>query len=325
MAYLLTCNIEIGKYKFPFAHEVSIERAWDTLGDKCTIKMPTNAVLKDVGTNVVQKLSFDEVLKTGTKVLVQLGYDGNNATEFVGYIAEIVPTYPLEIVCEDEIYNYKRSAIISKNYANISLKNLLKEHFADATLSDSIPDVSLVNFVLNRVTKAEILQKLKDEYLLCAYFRKGKLFIGLPYTEKNPQTSTFRFQGDMVENKLRFRKKEDMKLLVKMVSIDANGAKVEAEVGDKNGEIITIHKRNIKSKEALETIGKVELEKYKFEGYQGSFTSFIIPYIDHSDTCELLDEIYPERKGKYLVDKVKVTWGVGGARREVNLGRKLIQ
>ena len=40
-------------------------------------------------------------------------------------------------------------------------------------------------------------------------------------------------------------------------------------------------------------------------------------------TAEVVDDNYPNRSGRYFVPKVTTTFGVGGARRKIELGTKI--
>lgn len=317
MAYKLTCKITVSNYVFTYANEVVIESAWDNFEDKATIKLPDLARFEGVNVKV------QNLLKTGDRVEIELGYDGNNTLEFQGYISEIKPKVPFEIVCEDETYQLKRSKAITASYTSIDLATLIKTHLPEVTLDTKTPQITLENLRVRNVTKAELLQELKEKYLLAVYYRKGKLYVGLPYFDKIGSAPVlYDFQKNIVTENLAYRKKEDVKIKALAYSINKGGAKIEVEVGDKDGEVRTLPYQNITSKEVLKQQAELDLEKLKFEGYQGDFVAFGLPYIEHSDSVQLTDARYPNREGRYLVDKVKTVWGVRGFRRTINLGKK---
>jgi translation initiation factor IF-1 len=296
------------------------------LGDSCTLKLPNIAKYEGV------QIKLEDRIKTGDKVVVKLGYNGNLITEFVGFVSEIVPKTPFELRCEDANYTLKRSELISQSWRSTKLKEVLnfcltKVKNVQMVLGE-IPDVTLAPFRLERVTVAQALQKLKDEYLLAAYFRGNGLFVGLPYTESMDKLegsrAKFHFQKNIATESLVYKKKEDVRLKAKVINILKNNERIETEVGDSDGEQRTIHLRiPTTDKKVLERIGLVELEKYKYEGYRGKFVSFGVPYLIHSGTVELEDDKYPNRKGKYICESIKTTFGMNGFRREIELGKKL--
>lgn len=326
MAYKLTCLVEIGDYIFSSdenskrgasVNEISVDSAWDNFGDKATIKLPNLARFEGVNVRT------EDVIKTGNKVKIMLGYDGNNRTEFEGYVSEIMPKIPFEIKCEDETYNLKKSNAITASYPTITLANLILTYLPEVVMDAKTPEIILENLRVRGVTKAELLQELKEKYLLAVYYRAGKLYVGLPYFDKvGAESPIYHFQKNIVSENLAYRRKEDVKLKVKAYSINKNGERIEVEVGDKDGELRTLPYQNILTKTALEAQAKRDLEKIKFEGYQGSFTAFGLPYLEHSDSVIIQDSRYPKREGRYLVDRVRTTWGVRGFRRQIDLGKK---
>jgi hypothetical protein len=327
MAFLLSCTILIdGKYEFNFAHNIEIVSGWQDLGDKCTIQLPSRGVLVKEGTTESSgEFSFEKRFKTGMTVQVLLGYDEQNEDlEFSGYIKEIKPKQPFELVCEDEIYQLKRQAPVSKMF-NGTLKGLLKTYFPSANISSEIPDVVLSNFKIDKATPAEILQKVKESYGLCAYYGDKELFVGLPYTEfETYEPVKYHFQRNVIKDDLTYRKAEDVRIKVKVISMLKNNTKVEVDdIGDKDGETRTLHTYGETDKVKLKAWGESQLSRLKYEGYSGSIETFGLPRVIHSDAVELYDERYKERQGQvYLVDKVTTTWGVNGFRRKVELGKK---
>ncbi len=60
---------------------VHIESGWKMLTDTASITLPRN--VKDF-----DKLKVKEIFKVGRPVEIKLGYNGENATEFTGYITK---------------------------------------------------------------------------------------------------------------------------------------------------------------------------------------------------------------------------------------------
>lgn len=319
----LTCELKIDTLTFRYAESIEIESTWQELGDKCTIRLPNKAVLKKSDTES-EELSLEKTFKTGMHVRVALGYDNANEVLFEGYIAQIKPNTPLEIVCEDEIYKLKRSKKISKAYSG-TLKGLLQEYFAGVNLDKNMPDVKLTNFALKEATQAEILKQLKETYGLCAYFRGKELYVGLPYFEGFEKKHKFHFQKNVISADLEYKKAEDIRLKCTAISFLANNTKIEVkDVGDADGEQKTLHFFGITDKNQLKALAESELKKLKYEGYRGSFEAFGLPVVRHSETVLLYDDRYAERNGQgYLVDKVKTSWGANGYRQNIEIARKV--
>ena len=74
---------------------------------------------------------------------------------------------------------------------------------------------------------------------------------------------------------------------------------------------------------ALKAIAEEELKKWSYTGYEGSLTSWLIPYATYGMSARLVDETYPEREGTYFIERVRTMFSERGGRREVYLGQKL--
>lgn len=329
MSFLLTCKILIdNKYSFNFANSIEIVSTWQTLGDTCTLLLPSKGVLITEGANIntQTEFSFEQRFKVGMSVKVWIGYDNENELKFSGFIREIKPKNPFELICEDAVFNLKRSEPISTNFEG-TLKSLLSFVAPTAIISDSIPDVQISNFIINKATPAEVLGKLKESYGLCAYYRGDVLFVGLPYTEFNsvePVEYTFQEDVHIDSDNLTYKRIEDIKIKVKAISFQKDNSKIEIEVGDANGELRTLHTSGETDKSKLEAWAKSQLDRLKYEGYSGSFDVFGLKTVEHSASVSIVDERYKERSGQiYVVDKVTTNWGVNGFKQNIEIGKKL--
>lgn len=313
------CKITIGNYVFNYVHSVKIEQTWKELGSFATVQFPNIARFEGF------KNQLEDKIKIGQRVSIELGYSQTGLfTEFEGYISEIKPNIPFEIKVEDEFYTLKKSNKITKSYAQVEVKKLLKELVPEVTIAKETPTITIDNFLIRDATKAEVLQELKNKYLLTMYYRGKNLFVGLPYTEKiNSEPARYHLQRNVVSTNLQYQSKENIKLQIKAISILKDGKKIEVEVGDKDGQVRTLNYQNITDKEVLKKIATTDLEKYKYDGYTGSITALGYPYCSHGFTAEIVDDFYPERAGDYAIDKVSVSFGANGFRREVELGARL--
>ena len=301
----MSCYIEIGKYIFRNVNSVRIESSWKELTSRATIKLP----------NIKRLLEKD--IKNGDEVLIRLGYNGELKDEFVGYVASVSPKIPLEIMCEDEMWKLKQKTV-SHSWRSVKLKDVLKTLVPDATIE--CPDVTLSPFRLDKVTVAMALEKLKDEYMLVVYFRNKKLFVGLAYNEKSLGEVNYHFQKNAMMSSLVFKKKEDIKIKVKAISIMPDNTRIEYEAGDPDGGQHTVHFYN-HTKAELQALVKEKINRMKFDGYRGSFKAFGIPLPQHGMVANMMDDRYPERAGSFFIDGVTTDYGADGFRREVELGR----
>lgn len=309
MAFTLTCNIEIGAYRFRQVNEVKIESSWQQLADICTIKL---AKLGD---------RLKEAINEGDPVKVILGYEGKyEGVEFEGFVRRKNPNIPYEIECEDSVYPL-RFINLSNSWRSTTLEEVVN-YIIDGTgieLIGELPEVKFAKFRLNQLNGAQALQKIADEYGLAVYFRGNKLFAGLAYTDDQGEVN-YDFSRNTIDTDLQFRKAEDVKLKVNAVGILKNNTKIEVQTGDSEGDQRTLHFYGVTDKATLEKLAKEEIQKYKYNGYDGDFNTFLVPRCVHGMTANVLDPEFPERAGSYHVDKVVTTFGMNGARRNITLG-----
>ncbi len=333
MAFSLSCRITVGELVLQSANSIEIVSSWKTLGDTCTVKIPSRGVLR--AGSKLENVSFGEYFKTGTRIKVELGYDGKLRTEFEGYVAKILPKQPFELLCEDEIYQLNRSDSITKSYKTVKLKSLLEELVPLVSVDPQLPDITIENFLIERATKAQVLQELKEKYGLAVYFREGKLHAGLAYFEQVNSLAKLHLQKNVVSDELQYQLDTDVRLKVKVIVMGSDNGKYSFEIGDQDGEVRTLHYQyrgplrkktqglENQLKEQYTPLAQNDLQQFKFTGYRGSLTAFGLPYVVHSQSVEVEDGRYSERKGSYLVDEVRTSWGTGGFRRQITLGPKV--
>ena len=70
-------------------------------------------------------------------------------------------------------------------------------------------------------------------------------------------------------------------------------------------------------------LAQEELKRYSFDGYRGKIETFLFPYALPGMVAQLEDEVYRERSGSYYIESVDVSFGMGGARRNVEIGIKV--
>lgn len=320
MAFTLSCRITIGDYVIRSVNAVNIVSSWKSLSDTCTIKLPNRGLIKKSVDPAETNIS--SLIKPGQAVRVELGYDNKFNTEFVGYVAKVQEGTPLTLECEDELYKLKRSGNITKSYKSVSIADLIKELVPDAELIE-LPKITIDNFLIRNATRAQVLEELADAYGLAVYYRLGKLFVGLPFSQKLERSTKLVINKNVIEENLIYKTAEDTRIKIKATSVLRNNKKLEVELGDSDGEVRSLFFYNITSEAELRKLAAAEIQKYKYEGYEGDVTIFGIPHVIHSEVITLQDNRYKDREGRYLVDAVTTEFGEGGFRRTVKLSIKI--
>lgn len=324
--YILACEIVIGGYTFSRCTQVEIDKSIDLVANTARIVMPATAVLVTRGEKTT--IETAKLVQKGMPVTIKLWYEGyGNQVEFVGYVKVVNYKIPLEIECED-IYMLRKKNI-NKAWQSVAIRDVLAEIVSGTgiELSDELPDITLAPYSIKNASGAFALQKIRDDFGLSVYVdESNKLMAELAYSRNTGEVKYY-LNGENVNvinaDDLKFHNKDDVKLKIKAIGISGSNARTEVEVGDDDGELKTLHFYNITSAAELQKIALQEMSKLKFDGYQGKLTTFLLPNALPGMTAILVDDMFPERSGRYYIESVKTTWGVEGSRREVEIGIKL--
>lgn len=310
------CNITFTNgdqyLEFPFVTGVEIERSRKNLTTTCKITMPRKMKILNGDIN--------QFFKRGTKVVVKLGYDPELRTEFTGYIARVGAKIPVEIFCEDEMWNLKQNTI-TKAYKKVPLKQLIGDIYKGET---RLADLNVGDFVIKDQSTAQVLEAVKKYGLQCYFDTDGVLVADFAGSIRSKVIEVrYDFNTNIIDNDLEYTRKDDIRIRCKGISKLPSGKKLEFFWGDKDGDLRTLNYVNLDQKD-LEAIVKKEIDKLKQDGFKNGFNTFGIPYCEPGYAAVLTDAEYPERDGSYLVEGVNTSFTAdGGFRRKVNLERKL--
>jgi len=309
--------------KFDAVNSIEIDRSIDKIGSTATVKIPTSARLVYSDERPSVSVQTAKVFNRGDKVNIMLGYDNRMNDEFEGFIYRINFTSPLEIECIGYEFMLKDS-LTTKTFPTTSLKDVLNYIIQGKklTIDAQVPDVNMVNYIIPAgITGLEALQQLKERYGFTMYFLKDILYVGLDFIKYQGNVKYSLGVNTPRADELKYQYAEDVKLKVKAIQINKDNTRLEAEIGDKDGEQRTLYFYNASSKSDLERMATAELQKYKYTGYTGKITTFLEPFVIPGMVADITDIKYGERGGKYEVRSVVTNFGTGGARRTVEIGK----
>lgn len=327
------CNIIIGKNNFDFVTNASFSTSWKLYTDTGEIILP-HKFKKD---GKVVFVGEDNIFKKGDAVEVRAGYFPTKALLFEGYVTSVKPAVPVEIKVEDAAWLLKQNNL-TLSFKKTTLKELITACLSEAKSKASgfvleglnkikieAVDANLGAFRLTNVNIVNILEELKKTYALTSFFRGHTLYIGLAYNAGGAR-AVFEFEGKginaIIEGDLEYLKEDETAIKVKAISMLENNTKIEIEVGDPNGEQRTITKYNLTESE-LKDVATREIDRLRYEGFRGSFKTFLTPVIYHGDEIEITDPKTPERNGVYLAEAIDYEIGVNGYFQVIKLGVKV--
>lgn len=348
--FVLGCLLTIGSLPaLTFVHEVEIESAWAKLTDTATITLPRKIKVAD-------GRQLPDLIRVGDPVTIQYGYDGQLRTEFTGFVSELKPGTPWQVVCQDAMWALKR-ATFSKSWRSVSLRELLT-YIRDHTTLDFdihlLGEQQLGKYQINQATGAQVFDDLKKRFGVCVFFRQGVLCAGKPYDPATAARHGYGFRRNIIEADLAYSQAEDVALHFRATSVQPDGKKIQVDYDSTTDSFyakvpVKHHKGDPKpspgATAASSGLGKGELRtliaapglgvaqlqawvrewanQHQYTGYRGELTGFGVPLAEHGDVATLTDLDYPERAGAYYIDAVTKTFGVNGSRRKLKLGPKL--
>lgn len=313
----ISCKVQVGDYEFKNVAEVKINSTFENLTDTAELTLPRKlqfegkAVTGDSG-----------IFKAGDAVSIYLGYDFKNVLRFQGYLTDIKPGTPLKIHCEDEMYMLKRGSLLKSFKDDTKLREVLDFAFPDYEVH--CPDVVVGRVRINNESPAKLLFMLNKTYGFKSWFRGRTLYVGLawwPELQQNPPPR-FTFNHDIISHDLSYQTADSVRLRVKAISIGKDDKKTEVEIGDPEGELRTLTYYNVPAK-SLSEFAQLELDRMRYTGFRGKFTTFGEPWVNHGDRVELIDRTIPERNGLYIVKKVETTFGLKGYKQVIDLSVKV--
>ena len=317
--FRLKSQISIAGTTFNAVVGVDISSSWDQFTDTCVIRVP-NKFSRNNEPITVGDAGF---FKRGDDVEVKLQYfkpGVDMPTEFIGKISKISVDNVVMIECDDLMFDLKQKPI-TKTFRNATVADVVS-FITD--LETDVVDAKIGDLRITNSTPIMVLEKIKKQFGLRSFIRNGKLIVGFPYIDAFVPTHKFVFEENIIGNSLEYINKDDLRIKVKAVSMQPDNKKLEVETGDPDGEQRTIFAYNITSTSELKKYANEEIDRLKFDGYRGTFTTFGEPSVAHGDKVELISrkKELDERTGVYFVKRVDKPFGLSGYRQIITLDRK---
>ena len=133
--------------------------------------------------------------------------------------------------------------------------------------------------------------------------------------------------------------RKDRKLLVTAVPVKrvtGDSAEKAMSFGEEGGDTLRITELVNTTPKGLLRAAMEEYQKWAYDGYRGSFTTWINKFVRPKDVVEIIDPRYPERSYadpvgrkkpfQFLVEAVTYTLSQGGGgRQEIHLARRITE
>ena len=327
--FRLNSKIDIGTYTFTSVVEVEINSSYATFTDTAIIKLPTY-----IRNN---NLDLTTVFKKGDAVNIYLGYYPELPLRFTGVVSEILPENPLILKCEDFMWKLKQVTITNYTLKNATLKQLLTDILPSDIEFNNL-DINLGTIRINSATVVEVLKNLKKNYGLYSFFRNNVLWVGTKEEiDRTSITKNFNFYGQdgniKPDHNLIYKKTDAQSFVLRgKLRLDDNSELVKyayykneeviVSSGKQEGETRDLNFYGITEAE-MDDILAEKLTNYVWTGYEGSFNTFLQPYMQHGDVPNLGDLRFPEKDGLYKAKSVITRFGINGGEQGIELDNKI--
>lgn len=322
----LDSEIKLSDQVFTFCHEVTIDSSYDNLLDSGKIIIPKRIrYVNQQGESVPNITSgTDALFKAGDPCTVSVGYNSKINQFFTGYIKAVRTKYPLLFEVEDEVYKLKQNRL-NLSFKNPQLSDFLKKVIPEGVNYEITAEQNLGKFRIKNASSAEVLDELRTKHGIYSFFRDGILYVGLSVVPKLQSVHRFEFNTTSLINgdSLKFIDESERRIKVVCKSIDDNNNTLEASAGDQDGETRTLYFNNYTLTDLQATADRLK-DELKYSGYEGSFTTFVDPLVNHGDIVELINRTIPEQSGAYLVTRVLTNFGFNvGGRQKIYIKQKI--
>lgn len=301
--------------------EVEIETSWKMICSTAQVVLPRN--IKDFNQNKVK-----DWFKRGDKVKIYLcyGLDEDLILEFSGYITQVSADYPITIKLEDEMWRLKQ---IPVNFSskNEKLKSFVQKYVTDyPILIDAEVPLGAVN--IKNKTLGEVFKKFQEDLSLYAFIRNGKLVVAKPYSDVTDKIPVFDLERNCVSNDLNYLSKEERTVKVVAESVQnfaKTKKKLKFELGDPDPKTTINKTLSVTTLNDLQAEVRRIYDLYKKEGFDGSFTTFGTPSVQHGQKVKITSSLYNDREGVYYIDSIKKKFSRDGYRQEIELGPTFVK
>ena len=315
--FTMRYDIQVGNYRLGMLEKVEINRSVELLADTAVITLPAaeyNAAL-----------DVESKIKRGDKVVISLGYEETGMVEeFTGWVQRVgTDNGAITLECEDDLFKF-RIGLKDQQKTNISLASLLKlvvDGVGGGWKIDCSYSWTYEKFTINSATGFDVLKKVQEESGADIYIQDKTLHVHAP-GEKVGKDIIYDFSQNVQSCDLSYRRADERKVQVVVKAVMPDGKVKEKHYGTTGGDKVEV-KCATSDDASMKSRGESEYKRLTFDGYDGSITTWLVPFIIPGDCADLHDEDYDYKDGRYYVRAVKTEFSSSGATRNIELGFRL--
>ena len=229
----------------------------------------------------------------------------------------------MKLICEDDLFLFRKT-LKSEVLQKVTLKKLLEHVVEGCGLKMKVNcsyEWTYAKFVINNATGYDVLKKVQEECGADIYVQEGTLEVHAP-GEKVGKERYYDFGLNVESEDLTYRNAADKKVQVVVKANMPDGTVREIETGTTGGEKVEV-KCATSDEASMKARGELEVKRRSFDGFDGSFTGWLIPMCVPGDSVRLRDRDYEYKDGTYYVNAVTTELSAQGGKRKIELGFRL--
>ena len=374
---LITSKKDGTQRSFDYCVEGEIERNFEKITQTAKFIIPnTYNTINTTNSLRSQNLRITDLIKKGDKVSIFLRFlynDGDRdkrtinpeVERFTGYISKVIPGYLATFECEDEMWLLKQT--IFQGFQLVTpvtltslisyMQNISKITFPTSYIDQNGNEIQTIAFVddlgtvqvLSGNTFADVLDFLKNKYLILCYFKNGALSMRRGNQFVASQTRTFYFNGPDTnitdKGSLEWQYIDDIRLMIKFtcqvmvpgkqdkkttryIYYDVSGVIRVAEFPPQGyNQIEHVTTNDLTISQITDSATQL-LKSVTYTGYKGEFITFGEPVMDFGDRVNIVNKKFPELSSydsnnkiwkPLLLRAVKTTFGNKGYFQHLNI------
>ena len=328
-------------------HEVRIKKSIHSIVETAVVTLPSIAKYVPKNGTVPVTVTTGLQFFDGDPITIELGYDGDLRTEFVGFVKRRDLAMPLVVECEGYSWQLRNQVSVSKDFTkkNTTAEYLLNLACVNTDISVECPvdfplsGISLVK--ADGVRICDYIKQVSDNVLTLFFISPTRLYCGLTYSMAALATPNSNPGGDlssvfklpMVSYRPGWNTPKDNALKERIPS-----EPVQVIMKGKLASAVQVYTESKRKSAARKmqslvnhvpdnaTLGKFAQEKeymMNYTGFEGKLTGFLQPYAAPGYDAYVTDSRYPDLVGTYVIESTEVQFGVKGARRICELGPRV--
>jgi hypothetical protein len=335
--FVLNSKIAIGGFFFTTVNEVVIRKSAHSVVETAEVHIPAVAMIRRKGRAQPERRTTSELFRAGDAVVIKLGYNGSLETEFTGYVKNVASNKHVAIECEGVSWLLRRIApekiVNAKDVesAIVAIRKMLPG--LHVKCNDNVELTNVFSAGMSGLDVVNAISTYTDGNIQCFMAERDVLWCGRFYTscangEVFNRGSVVKYKvgyNALRDSELRTHNTEAAPAQVTYMRRPINGI-VESGTAVMVGKTGANYERmlnHVAGRTGLKQLADERMEQFRYSGLDGQLTAFLQPYVQPGYRVSIADSLNKDRDGIYLAESVEVRFGVGGARRIIEIGPRV--